>query len=260
VKIVNRSPEKTADVSSAKGTAFKELRWLLLITTLLTVGVYLAIGFVVDIVVARISFETEAALFESMNLSGTARAEDNKELARLDGILAKLVADPSVPPLRYRLRIVDMEEPNAFAFPGGTIGVTRGLLKALEEDVELAFVLAHELGHFHNRDHLRGVGRAVGASITFSLIFGGELGSGSVGNLYRHVLQRGYSRKQEVAADRFAVALVHRVYGETDGVDRLFQTLRDRKDLPKWAYMFATHPSPDDRIRDLQTYAEAAEK
>lgn len=259
MKIVNRSPESTADISSAKGTAFKELRWLLLVITLLVVGIYLVIGFVVDMAVVHISFETEAAFFESMNASDVAWGKDDEELRRLDGILEKLTADPSVPPLKYRLQIVEAEEPNAFAFPGGTIGVTRGLLGALKEDEELAFVLAHELGHFQNRDHLRGVGRAVGAGVVFALLFGGEMGSGSTGNLYHHVLHRGYSRNQEEAADRFGVSLVRRVYGNTDGVDRLFQIISDSDELPEWAYMFATHPSPEDRIRDLKAYAEEAE-
>ena len=60
---------------------------------------------------------------------------------------------------------------------------------------------------------------------------------------------------QEDAADKFGVELVHRVYGRTDGVDKLFQLLRSGDELPPWAYMFSTHPSADRRIRMLNEHA-----
>ena len=152
------------------------------------------------------------------------------------------------------------EKPNAFAFPGGGIGVTKGLLEALEREVEFAFVIGHELGHFHNRDHLRGLGRALGTSVCLSIIFGGTVGGDVMTSNTMFIINRKYSRDQEKAADRFGMKLVYDVYGKTEGVEKLFELLEKKDKLPAWAYMLATHPKPGDRIADLKRYAEALEK
>jgi len=254
MRIVNRRPAQTADASAARGTAFKELRRLLLFATVLAVVLYAAIGWIVDVVVPRISFETESRLFGRLSAARLGAAPDER-LARVQKILDRLAPDSLVPPLPYRLVLIQKSEPNAFAFPGGTIGVTSGLLAALEDEIEVAFVIGHELGHFHGRDHLRGLGRAVGVGVVYAVLFGGEMGGDQLGPVLQLVLDRGYSRAQEARADRFGVRLVHRSYGRTDGIDRLFRILRERKELPGWAYMFATHPSPGDRIRALESYA-----
>lgn len=260
MKIVNRRLEKTADESAARNSAFPELRKLLCLVVILAVAIYLSIGLVVDIIVAGISFETETRLFSTFSPKIFASKlgeidDDDERLHNVRVILDKFVALPDTPPLNYRLIIIHTEQPNAFAFPGGTIGVTEGLLKALKEDIELAFVLGHEIGHFHNRDHLRGLGRAIGVSLAYAVVFGGDLGNNNLGGLFRYVMDRGYSRKQETKADQFGVLLVQQAYGETEGIERLFEILEKSKDLPEWTYMLSTHPSPGDRIAKLNSYA-----
>lgn len=255
MKIVNRRLRETVDESSARHEAIPELRRLLIFVTLLAVGLYLAIGLIVDAIVPRISFETEAKMFGHGGLWRSDDEDVDERLTRVSEILESLRQDPAVPPLPYSLFVIDHPEPNAFAFPGGTIGVTTALLDVLEEDVELAFVIGHELGHFHNRDHLRGLGRAVGVGLTYSLLFGGEMGAKSLSNVLQYVLQRGYSRVQEEKADSFGVGVVFRTYGRTDGIEKLFEILEDKKDIPEWAYMLSTHPSPHQRIRELKRYA-----
>lgn len=256
MKIVNRQLGKAADASAARHTAIPELRRLLLFAALLAIGVYFAVSLVVDMVVSGISFETEARLFDYKFLKHSVPTSEDERLERVRKILETLTKDETVPPLPYKLTAITRKEPNAFAFPGGTIGVTTGLLDELEEDIEFAFVLGHEIGHFHNRDHLRGMGRAVGVGVVYAILFGGQMGSSSLGNTFQYVLSRGYSRQQEDKADRFGVNLVSRVYGKTDGIDKLFKILQGKKHLPEWAYMFATHPSSSDRIANLKRYAD----
>ena len=256
MKIVKKSLGKTADVSSARRSGFRELRKLLAAVVLLAVSLYFAIGLTVDAVVARISFEKEDALFGSGTFFTRNQKSADPRLKRAQSILSTLVSDTQVPPLKYRLKYLENDEMNAVAFPGGAIGVTQGLLDALEDDIALAFVLGHELGHFYNRDHLRGIGRAVGVGIVYAIVFGGQMGDDNLGNVFHSMLQRSYSRRQEEKADRFGLELVFRIYGKTDGLDRLFRILEDKEDMPCWAYMFATHPSPKSRIMDLKKYAE----
>ena len=254
MKIVRKSMGKAAENSSAEGTAFRELRYLLLATCLLAVGIYVAIGLLVDAGVSAISVEREGRIFGSLDWA--VGKEDDPRLERARDILAKLTSDATVPALDYRLALIPGGHVNAFAFPGGTIGVTGGLLESVTGDMALAFVLAHELGHFRHRDHLRGFGRAAGVSVAYGIVFGGQMGSDTMSRTMRFVLERGYSRGQEEQADRFGVELVHRVYGETEGVDALFRLIQVDDDLPDWAYMFATHPKPQDRINALQEHAE----
>ncbi len=256
MKIVHRQPEKTADVSSARGTAGIELRNLVVSAVVLLVFLFFAVGWMVDFAVARISFETEAKIFKHMTLppGKTQDKPDAAHVEKAESILAALQGDPAVPPLPYRLIVINQPTPNAFAFPGGTIGVTTGLMEALEEDLAVAFVLGHELGHYYNRDHLQGLGRAIGFRIVLAILFGA--GSDSFGTMIENVFQRGYSQDSEKAADRFGLELVFRTYGKMEGVDRLFQIIQDERKTPEWAYMFSTHPSPAKRIENLKAYSE----
>ncbi len=257
MKIVHRQPVETADVSSARGTAGKELGSLLIYAAVSLIVLFIAVGWAVDLVVARISFQTETRIFKHVDFPA-AEPHDEKDKARFkstDAILTKLKTDPKVPQLPYRLVLIQEKAPNAFAFPGGTVGVTTGLLEALDEEIAVAFVLGHELGHFHNRDHLHGLGRAIGFRIILAMIFGVGDGAEHFGNVVEFVFHRGYSQKVERAADFFGLELVHAVYGKTEGVDRLFQILSEADTMPLWAYMFATHPSPKSRIQDLKAYA-----
>jgi len=256
LKIVNRQPRKTADASSNRGQMRGELGRLVVYAGLLVVVVFFSIGWVVDLIVPAISIEREAALFAGLQPSQNTTPEAEARLRPAREILKQLAQDPAVPKLPYRLALIDSPTPNAFAFPGGTIGLTTGLLDALDSPIALTFVLSHELGHFHQRDHLRGLGRAVGGGIAFAIIFGGEMGSPQFSNTFTHILNRSYSRDQEEGADRFGLGLVFRVYGDTEGCDQLFRILQKSNKTPEWAYMLSTHPAPEERIEQLGKEAE----
>ena len=256
MKYVPKDMGKAADVSVSTDNAFRELAKLASMAIVIVAMVYFLMGFLADIAVSRISIQTEKKIF------GGFHAADGKEIAskQLDGlrpIFDKLKARPETPPLDYYLFLINNPEPNAVAVPGGGIGVTKGLLKTLNEDeVAVAFVIGHEFGHFKNRDHLRGMGRALGLQIVMALIFrstdmGGLLAGGTA-----DMLQRKYSRGQEAKADRFGLMLVYKTYGHARGATRLFEILEKQKHQPSWAYMFATHPDTDKRIKDMKKYAK----
>ncbi len=257
MKVINKPLKKTSDISSARGTAINEFWKLAVSAVILLVVLFFLTGFLVDIIVTRISFETEERLFSAFPIPET-NPETSDYAVRFKtahGILEALKAGENVPPLNYSLVLMEHENPNAFAFPGGTIGITSGLLDVLSDDIEIAFVLGHEMGHFHHRDHLRGMGRAIGFSILKSVIFGNSIGGGSFGDIMNLVLQRRYSQENEKKADRFSLKLIHSLYGKVDGTQHLFKILKAQEKIPGWAYMLATHPSPEERINDLEKYA-----
>jgi Zn-dependent protease with chaperone function len=258
MKIINRQPHKTADVSSARGASIHEFWKLTLSAIVLLVVLYFLIGVAVDQIVARVSYETEARIFQAFQpeQSEPSSEEERQRLAQARTILKKFRADPKVPPLPYSLILVENEMPNAFAFPGGTIGITTGLLEVLTEEIEISFVIGHELGHFYNRDHLQGLGRAVGFGLVTAILFDMGSGAESFGNIVNFVFQRSYSQEREIEADRFGLELVYGAYGKVEGTDQLFRLLLEEKDFPQWAYMFATHPSPKERIINLEKTAK----
>lgn len=263
MKIVNRAPEETADISSGRGTLFNEFWKLVCAAAILLVVLFFVLGLLVDALVIFIPSKIEAKLFKtaSWETKEPKQTEYQEQFERADKILDKLLQNSNLPPLNYRLFLIDSKDPNAFAFPGGSIGITTGLLAALSDNtesdgIEIAFVLGHELGHFSHRDHLRGLGRAFSITILTATLFHRSIGGDSFRKIINLVLQRRYSQVREKKADRFALELVHAVYSKVDGTSRLFEILDASKSIPKWAYMFSTHPAPRKRIEALDVYSK----
>lgn len=262
MKIRYRQPSATADISAARAKQRRE--WLqLVILTLVTLSViHILVGFLVNFLVAGVSFEREAQMFAKLRLPSVAMEtkamslDERERIEKLQRIVTRLSVSDKVPPLPYSVVIIDAQAPNAFAFPGGTIGVTRGLLAITDRELELAFVLGHELGHYRNRDHLRGLGRALGFGAIYALIFGQTLDTGSVISSYTATLDNAYSRRQEIEADKFGLAVLAEQYGAVEGFDTLFQHLQAQERAPNWAQLFATHPAPEDRIRRLREHLQ----
>ncbi len=259
MKIVYKQPGITADISAARGSVFSELWKLTLSGILFLVVIFFSVSLIVDFIVTRISFETEGEIFNTVNISDFQKNVSAKqtEVAKVSTILETLTSNKKVPPLPFKIFIIDEKRINAFAFPGGSIGVTTGLLDKLSDEVEIAFVVGHEIGHFKNRDHLRGLGRSIGFGIVMAMLSQNGLSADSFTALVSGVLERQYSQEREKKADQFGIELVYDVYGKIQGTDQLFKILLEEKNrLPEWAHMFSTHPSPKQRIKDLETWVE----
>lgn len=261
MKFVRRDLGEAAEASSGGGEPGMGREILLMGGALLalTLAVWFGISWTIELALPLISSETEGKWFGSFT---PAKAMDAPELSpaqtaqrdQAAAVLARLTTDPAVPRLNYRLIVIPGREPNAFAFPGGTIGVTVGLLEVVPEDVPLAFVLGHELGHFAQRDHLRGIGRQLGRQLAWALIFGGD-GGDLLGSHFSTLLDLRHSRGQESGADIFGLELVHRTFGTTAGTDRLFAWLESRDRNPRWLAMLQTHPVPADRLAEMRAHA-----
>lgn len=137
---------------------------------------------------------------------------------------------------------------NAFALPGGTIAIMTGLLDEIETDEELAFVLAHELGHFHGRDHLRGMGMQLGVRLMSMLLIGESSGSDFLADTTTTLMGLHYSRKQEKAADLYALDLLQTANLPTDGAISFMEKTRGMDDRTTFESFFTTHPHTEDRL------------
>ncbi len=231
----------------------KEVVTLAVLVALALTFIYFCVVAITELAVTRISPEREQELFSNV---GNALDSSNvpealrEKFALCERVLQKLRDYEEVPQIDYHLTYMEELSPNAFAVPGGTICVTRGLLNALDEEVAVAFVLAHELGHFAQRDHLRGMGRRLGFGMSVRVLLGGDLEAFSRGTT--GLVLAKYSRTQESGADDFGIRCVLAVYGETEGAEALFEVLEEQEgSLPGWAYMFSSHPDNQSRIRRI---------
>jgi len=160
----------------------------------------------------------------------------------------------------YHFLVLDSDELNAFAAPGGLILVCRGLVTMCETEDELAAVLAHEVAHVQHRDGLRAIktSRLTGALTTLSVEGARHLGGeqlreladefdGSIQDVTGTLVNSGYARSQEHEADRAAREILARVGYDPSALNRMLQVMEARWD-PKGPGFARTHPSPSDRL------------
>lgn len=259
MKYIHRDLGESAENSSGGGREglIREILTLAILTVTSLVVLYLTAGWITDLVVSRITPQQEARLFASF-MDPTLNEEVPDDLSepwqRALQILDKLSEYSGVVELDYRLGYSSETRPNAYAVPGGLILLTHGLLENLDDDIAIAFVIAHELGHFAGRDHLKSMGRGVGFGLSLALLTGGS--TDGLLDSTAQLMMMNYSRSAESAADRFAVACLTDIYGETDGAERLFELLDAKGKIPDWAYMFMTHPANAERIRNIHNERE----
>lgn len=174
----------------------------------------------------------------------------------LDELMRRLAAHWPENEYALAVGVIEEDEPNAFALPGGQLLVTRGLLAEAGSENELAFVLGHELGHLAGRDPLRALGRGLLVSLAFAALGGAE-GAG-VAATAAELGELRFSREQERAADRFALALVAAEYGHVGGAGDFLRRQADAADegvAARAASWLLTHPLSADRADDLAELA-----
>jgi predicted Zn-dependent protease len=164
----------------------------------------------------------------------------------------------------YHFLILDSDEINALAAPGGLIFITRGMLRCCRNEDAVAAVLAHEIGHVQFKHGLQAIkkSRITSALITIGAegakTFGEEdLASltatfeDSISDITSTLVNNGYSRKFERQADIAAVTILKRVGYDPNGLVDMLKVM-DKKLKPGSPDFAKTHPSPASRIADIQ--------
>ncbi len=250
MKFTPRQPRE--DVNVSKEHPLVEAGTLIAGLGLILVAILVALVFLVELVLYFVPAEKEAQMFASWSPGGLVTVSyDDERLEQVESLLARLARH--WPESQYPLRVEIHDSPaiNALALPGGLIVVTRGLLDSVESENELAFVIGHELGHFRNRDHIRGLGRGIAFGILFAAISSTE-GSAALGASLADLTLRGFSRRQEAAADRFGLRIVHREYGHVADAWRFFERIdRSMDEFADMVGYLSTHPSPKNRVRSM---------
>lgn len=160
----------------------------------------------------------------------------------------------------YHFSILDTDEINAFAAPGGLIVVSRGLLRCCRTEDALAAVLAHEVGHVEREHGLNAIekGRRTAFITTLAVTAGKSLGGDQLAELTKNfestitditktMVNSGYSRQSEFEADASAIRILKAVGYNPDGLVDMLDQMQKR--LKPGDHGFgATHPAPKDRI------------
>lgn len=159
------------------------------------------------------------------------------------------------PDLPWRFGVIESEEINAFAAPGGAILITRGLYRKLTSESELAGVLAHEIAHVISRHHLKLLQKDALLQLglqTASRHTGGRhdvarwIGTGA------ELFARGLDRTAELEADRMAVVLAARAGYDPFGFPAVLQEMgHAAPDDAHVALLFSTHPPLAERLTHL---------
>lgn len=217
--------------------------------TALFILIYMT-GFVTEIIVSRVSLETEIKWFQKLSSSQFKSEGSAETIDAIKHIHQKVQSFVAFP---VSLSVTCDEEVNAYALPGGRIVLTSGLLQALKTENALIFVIGHEIGHFVNRDHLRGFGRQAAIGIVMSALGLGTDFSGF--NYFGQMPMRYFQQHQESEADQYALKLVRSIYGHTKGSDEFFAFI-SQKESPTakiFSSWVSTHPPTDERLRLVQS-------
>jgi beta-barrel assembly-enhancing protease len=163
-------------------------------------------------------------------------------------------SDAKVP---FTIKVLDDDQVNAFALPGGFLYVTTGLILAAETEAELAGVMSHEIAHVAARHGTKGATRTQIwnlASIPL-IFFGGPVGFAvqQVSQIAMPMTQMKFSRNFEREADMLGVEYEYAAGYDPEALVDFFERMNtDRKKPNFMARAFSTHPMNQDRIKRTQ--------
>ncbi|MFL6646777.1 MAG: M48 family metallopeptidase, partial [Sulfurifustaceae bacterium] len=177
----------------------------------------------------------------------------------------RLVSHSDNPGTNFRFFLVSDPTINAFAIPGGFIGVHTGLLLAAENEAELASVLAHEIAHITQRHIPRMLAEEqrtmpAMAALLAAALLAGRGGEAALALTSATMAQKGlnFTRSSEEEADRIGIRLLSESGFDPRAMPAFFERMQrinrlNESNLPEF---LATHPVTTARIADSRARAE----
>lgn len=209
------------------------------------------------------------------SIVGQYRPYEDAAATRYLNLLGQSIARASDLPVTYggyHFLILDSDEINAFAAPGGLIFITRGMLRCCPDEDAVAAVLAHEIAHIQARHGLQSIKKS---RITEALtIIGAESAKqfgdadlarltetfeASIRDVTATLINNGYSRAFEYEADRIAGDLLQRLGYDPGALKAMLAEMKRRLHSDRRGFA-QTHPSPADRMAQLVNRSGHAEE
>lgn len=167
-------------------------------------------------------------------------------------------------PWKFHFRLLkDPKTINAFALPGGQIFITLGLYNKLQTEAQLAGVLSHEMGHVIERHTAQQMAKsqlgnilvtAVGTAASDPNNPNSSYHSAMIASLVNKMFQLRYSRHDESEADTWGLKLMEQVGYNPRAMIQVMRILKEAGGRGSTPEMFQTHPNPDLRIEQIESY------
>ena len=184
----------------------------------------------------------------------------------VDEVADRLQPHVQRPEMPYSTRVLGANYVNAYTFPAGAMGITRGIMVQLGDEAELAALIGHEMGHVNARHAAQRQGQALVAQVAMAAVVVAAAASDSrwaplvgVGGVVgASALLARYSREHEREADALGQSYLVRSGYPAGGMARLHQLLvSEQKARPGLLEtMFSSHPMSDERLETARRQAE----
>jgi Zn-dependent protease with chaperone function len=194
--------------------------------------------------------------------------KDSKTVKRLKGILNNLIPHTAVfrndaVNWKWEVNLLKSKELNAWCMPGGKMMFYSGLVEKLNlNDAQIAAIMGHEMGHALREHSREKVSRSLAAQLTLSIAtsaLGLQIDISSIANEILDVtFNLPNSREAEREADRIGVELAARAGYDPKEAVKIWQKMAKLPHANK-PEILSTHPVYENRIKDLQKYADLVE-
>ncbi|MDI1354224.1 MAG: M48 family metallopeptidase [bacterium] len=158
------------------------------------------------------------------------------------------------------VQVLQSEDINAFALPGGTIFVFTAIIDRMQSYEELVALLGHEVTHIKNRHSLKSICRSAANRLVFSGLLGGMNGLGSgILEQVNAFKELDYSRELETEADNLGLTIMYENRVDPRGMLALLELLKkEGEETPGLMKYLSTHPETDERITNISKKIEKA--
>ena len=190
------------------------------------------------------------------NLLGAVPLVRDEGLQRYVNVVGNwVVAQAGRTELPWRFGVLNTEDINAFAAPGGYVFITLGLYRQLKSEAELAGVLGHEIAHITQKHHLKVLKKsnlisAAGQAVSRKAKDNDQIVQNVIGN-GAEIMARGLDKDAEFEADRVGAVYAARAGYDPWGLPAVLQDLAAMPRDNRTSLLFKTHPQPDERLSRL---------
>ena len=214
-------------------------------------AVYLLLGSVLPAEAGIISKQQEIEMGRETAMALEAKygvVQDYELQERVNRIGQSLVAVSDRQDLEYSFKVLNCDEVNALACPGGFVYVFKGLIDYMPSDAELAGVLGHEVSHVVKKHTVHQIEKQLLTTLLLAVATKGDMG---LTGLASQALAAGYSRTDERGADKegfkLCVAAGYNPYSMVLTINKL-EDLAQEKGNPGYG-LFSSHPEPEERLK-----------
>ncbi len=221
---------------------------------------------------ASISLSGEYSLgriWLSMYRGSTKEHSDPLMRTYLEDLIYRLSETSEVRDRRFEFIVLEDKTINAFAAPGGIIGINLGMFLNTEKEGELASVMCHELAHLSQRHYARSQNKV--SPLTNALMVLGSIAVAAASRNPEAILiapaamqqmSINFTRSNEKEADRIGFNNLVKAGFNPDDMTMMFQRMQSKyqnEDSEQFSYLM-THPLPSERLSDMRIRADALEK